>query len=199
ASGKLRPLSRKPGDNVGNFLGRHGLAGNIVAPIGCARVGTPNDDESARFLIGGRSEEGAVADGAGFGAAFATWAMAGRAEGGVDGSAARGVTVFGGGVRRKRDACESVGLGVTFADPVDDDVDLIVGEHATSAFGKGGHGGASDAVSDDFAESGIVDDGEIDRITERKSRAVFGFGTVTARTVFLIEEGEVGDVVRVDG
>ena len=93
----MRPLSRKPGDNVGNFLGRHGLAGNIVAPIGCAKVGTANDDESAKFLIGEESEEGAVDDGAGLGAALATWAMAGRAEGGVDGSAARGVT----GLRKK--------------------------------------------------------------------------------------------------
>jgi hypothetical protein len=125
--------------------------------------------------------------------------MAGRAEGGVDGSAARGVTVLRGRVRRKSDACESVGLGVTFADAVDDDVDLSIGKHATSAFGEGGHGGASDAVSDDFAESGIVGDGEINRITERKSRATFGFGAVTARAVFWIEEGEVGDVVRVDG
>ena len=134
-----------------------------------------------------------------FGAALAVWAVAGRAEGGVDGSAARGVTGLGGRVRRRSDTGESVGLGVTFANAVDDDVDLIVGEHATSAFGEGGHGGARDAVGDDFAESGIVGDGEIDRITERKSRATSGFGAVTARTIFLIEEGEVGDVVGVDG
>jgi hypothetical protein len=116
---KLRPLSRKPGDNVGNFLGRHGLARNIVAPVGCAKVGTADNDESAKFLIGEQSEEGAVDDGAGLGAALAIWAMAGRAEGGVDGSAARGVTVLRGRIRRKSDACESVGLGVAFADAVD--------------------------------------------------------------------------------
>ena len=117
----------------------------------------------------------------------------------VDGGAARCVTWIRRRVRRKSGAGERIGLGVAFANAVDDDVDLIVSEHAASGFGEGGHGGAGDAAGDDFAESGIVCDSEIDRIPERQGGAAFAFGAVTARTVFLIEEGEVGDVVGVDG
>ena len=131
--------------------------------------------------------------------ALAVGAVATGAEGGVDNGAARGVTGLGGGVRGKSDTRESVGLGVTFANAADDAVDLIIGEHAAGGFGEGGHGGAHDAVGDDFAKGGMVCDGEIDRIPERKSSATFGFRAVTAGAVFLIEEGEVGDVVGVNG
>ena len=54
-------------------------------------------------------------------------------------------------------------------------------------------------LRDDFVESGIVGDREIDGIAERKSRPAFCFGPVTAGTILFVEQVEIGDVVRVDG
>ena len=72
--------------------------------------------------------------------------------------------------------------------PRDDDVDLIVREHAAGALGECGHGSAGDTVRDDFAKSGIVGDGEIDGIAKRERRAAFRFGTVTAGAIFAVEQ-----------
>jgi hypothetical protein len=180
------------------FPVRTWLAGNIFAPVGSAEIGSANDDKRAEFLIGEERKECAVNDGAGFRSALALGTVAGRAEGGVNGCAARGVAGLDGGIRRRSDAGESVGFCVAFAKAADDDVNLSIGEHAASGLGEGGHGGASDAVGHNFAESVVVHDSEINGITEGECGPAFGFRAVTAGTISGVKQGEVGDVFGVD-
>ena len=52
----------KPGDNVGNFLVGHGLAGNIAAPVRRVEVRPAGDDDSAQTLVADQAEIGGIGD-----------------------------------------------------------------------------------------------------------------------------------------
>ena len=53
-----RTLRRQPGHNVGDLLIGHGLAGDVVAPVGRVEVRTAGDDDGAQPLVGDQAEIG---------------------------------------------------------------------------------------------------------------------------------------------
>ncbi len=72
-------------------------------------------------------------------------------------------------------------------------------EHAAGGFCEGGHGGVRYAGGDDFAEGGVVDDGEIEGVGEGDGGTALALGTVAGGAIIGIQRGEVGDVVGGDG
>src|SRR5215472_14402487 len=73
-------LRSKPGDNVRDFLCRHGSSGHVVAPVRGAQFRPSSDHRCAKSLIAYKSQVCPIHDGTGFLAACAVRTMAGGTE-----------------------------------------------------------------------------------------------------------------------
>src|SRR5713101_6393503 len=86
-SGVLRAPRGKPGNDVSNFLVRHGLTRHVCAPVGGPQFGTARDDNRAKPLIADQREKGIVREGTSLWSSAAARPMAGLAVDSVAGFA----------------------------------------------------------------------------------------------------------------
>src|SRR5258708_871572 len=70
------PPRGEPGNYVGDFLVRHGLAGHVSAPVWRSQFGTTGDDNGAQPLIADEREKGIIRDGAALWSSVAARAVA---------------------------------------------------------------------------------------------------------------------------
>src|SRR5260370_8078050 len=58
----LRPVSRKPGHDIGNLFRRHWPALHITAPVRCAQFRAACNDNRSEFLVTHQGQVGSVHD-----------------------------------------------------------------------------------------------------------------------------------------
>src|ERR1700733_10224368 len=81
-------------------------------------------------------------------------------------------------------------------DPTRNHLDLLLGQHSPGRLREGGHRCSPDAVRDNVAHGGFIDDGQIHGIGECDRRSSTTFRAVAARTVLCVESAEVQKLVR---
>src|ERR1700722_4917276 len=80
--------------------------------------------------------------------------------------------------------------------PTRNHLDLLLGQHSPGLLREGGHRCSADAVRDNVANGGFIDDGQIHGIGECDRRSSTTFRAVAARTVLCVESAEVQKLVR---
>ena len=124
-----------------------GFPGNIAAPVRSAEFGAAHDYDRAKLLIVEQREERSIDDRACLLSAAAAGAVAGRAV-----SRRRRLnrarhrrarmTAYGGGFAPRKTS----GFAQRSRIPLDDRIDLFIGEHAAGALREGGHGSSWNSI-----------------------------------------------------
>src|SRR5579864_3581427 len=78
-------------------------------------------------------------------------------------------------------------------------VDLLLGQHSTGALCESGHRCSVDAVGDDVAYCGFIDDGQIHGIGQGKRRSSAAFRAVATGTVLGVQNAKVRNLARGKG
>src|SRR3984957_6309396 len=81
-------------------------------------------------------------------------------------------------------------------DPTRNHLDLLLDQHSAGALRERWHRCSPDAVRDNVAHGGFIDDGQIHGIGESDRRSSTAFRAVAARTVLCVESAEVQKLVR---
>src|SRR5579863_9825944 len=177
------PLRNQPGAHIGNFVVGHGAAGNMVAPVGLADVGTAGDDGGAHGLFIDQRQERSVEDGAGAAAMLRVIAVAAGAGQDIYRLTFVHVAGIGGLVRRQILALNGVVLVPARTHALHDGVDLCIGQRAAGLGAERRHQRALLAVGNHVAQRWVV-----------KERLVLGVGEIGGApeiAVFAVAAGAI--------
>src|SRR5258708_30794130 len=138
-SGVRSPARGEQGNYVGDFLVRHGLAGNVSAPVWRSQFGTTGDDNGAQPLIADQREKRIIRDGAAPWTSVAAWSVAGFAIrfGGkfASQSVARGLRR----IARPTACVENSAPAPARSDFARDHINLLLRQHSAGALREGRH------------------------------------------------------------
>ena len=90
--------------------------------------------------------------------------------------------------------CKICGLPPALPHALDDGIDLLVGQHAACALRESRHRRAGPALGDRVSQRFVVDDGEINRIADGRSRTVLAISAMTSGAVLLVEHNGIENV-----
>src|SRR5579863_2459933 len=111
------------------------------------------------------------------------------------GFTARRIARGWGGIGRRIGAIEDAGTAPSRADPLGDDVDLLIGEQPAGTRGKCRHGSAADSASDSFANGNVIDNTEIDRVGKSDGGASAAAVAVASSAVVGVQSCEIHNLV----
>src|SRR5580704_1757013 len=167
----LSALRGEPGDDIGDFLIRHRLAGHISPPVRRSQFRAPGDDNGAQSLIADQRKKGIIGDGASPRGSVAARAVTGFAVGLVCEFSARDDACRFRSVARWIRRTENSGTAPTRSDFASDHVNLLARQHAATALCEGRHRSAAYAAGNDLANRNIVRDSQINGIGTGNGRS----------------------------
>src|SRR5258708_14622103 len=142
---ELRPLAREPRHHIRNFLWRHGSTLDVAAPVRRSQFRPACNYDCSKLLITCQSQVRAIYNRAGLAPSAAVWSMTGRTIRPIHIRATLRIAMTLRCIRRRSLSSESIGLRPG-SNPLDQGIDLLVGEHSTGTLGKCGHGRAGHSV-----------------------------------------------------
>ena len=178
-------MGRDPGDKVRDLLRRERCP-VLAPPIRHSKICTTDDDRGSQRLIAHKSEKTRIDDVVALRAAMAFGAMAARTRCRVDTGSPPRISQRR-SIGRWGRAQGRFGTGPLLPQTVNESIDLLARERATTPRGKCGHCRPGDAVFDYGTQPIWRNEREIQGIVERQRRTAPTIGSVAAGAVVRIQ------------
>jgi len=129
---------------------------------------------------------------------MAVWAVTGGAVDTVRDESSLGITGARSRIGRSLSVPQRIWLGPAASHSADNDMDLIVGQHAAGVLRKRRHRRSRNSVGRHAPDRGVVGDSEINWIAKSNRRAALSIRAMASGTVPRVEKIEVHNPVRWD-